>query len=364
MGPRPRSAKRRKLPDYLRERKDRRTGRVYYSYVGPDGREYGLGTDRGYAIEQAIDANLRRLSAPPDLWERIQGTGGRRVSDWIPEYLKHLSRRREYAHNTRRNIEGYLRLLDAELGRKEIREVSTSDVAEVFWRLAEVGKNRAANACRARWMDVFRTAESVGWIERGTNPVEVTSTVHAPTQRERLTIDAYRAIHAAAADMDPWLQRAMELALVTAQRREDIARMQFGDASEGHLHVVQGKTGKRVRIPLWLRVEGWSIEDVISRCRDATLSRYMIHHTQPRGNAPPGSSVHKDTISRRFAVARDRTGLEWGSPPTFHEIRSLSLRLHEKTGVNTQSLAGHSDPKTTAVYHDSRGSEWIEVGTQ
>jgi integrase len=49
-------------------------------------------------------------------------------------------------------------------------------------------------------------------------------------------------------------------------------------------------------------------------------------------------------------------------PPTFHEIRSLAARLYEKQGnVNVQVLLGHSDPETTRLYTDSRGTEWADV---
>jgi len=48
--------------------------------------------------------------------------------------------------------------------------------------------------------------------------------------------------------------------------------------------------------------------------------------------------------------------------PTFHEIRSLSGRLYADQGINAQALLGHKDTKTTSLYLDSRGTEWISVG--
>jgi len=44
-------------------------------------------------------------------------------------------------------------------------------------------------------------------------------------------------------------------------------------------------------------------------------------------------------------------------------MRSLSGRLYgDPGGINVQSLLGHKDAKTTALYVDPRGSEWISVG--
>jgi hypothetical protein len=50
------------------------------------------------------------------------------------------------------------------------------------------------------------------------------------------------------------------------------------------------------------------------------------------------------------------------TPPTSHEIRSLSTRLYEEQSdeVNTQALLGHTDPETTEIYKDGRGT-WVKV---
>ncbi|WP_421512183.1 hypothetical protein ACOQH0_10425 [Enterobacter sp. JS8-1] len=47
--------------------------------------------------------------------------------------------------------------------------------------------------------------------------------------------------------------------------------------------------------------------------------------------------------------------------PTFHEQRSLSERLYEGQGINTQQLPGHSSDRMTAQYHNDRGLEWAKV---
>ena len=50
--------------------------------------------------------------------------------------------------------------------------------------------------------------------------------------------------------------------------------------------------------------------------------------------------------------------------PTFHEQRSLSERLYEAQGINTQQLLGHSSEKMTAQYHNDRGLDWVKVKVQ
>lgn len=71
-----------------------------------------------------------------------------------------------------------------------------------------------------------------------------------------------------------------------------------------------------------------------------------------------------DTVSRRFAEARNRSCIEWQkNPPTYHELRSVSQRLYREQGVDTQTLLGHRNAKTTDVYNDPRGAEWGTVAT-
>jgi integrase len=131
--------------------------------------------------------------------------------------------------------------------------------------------------------------------------------------------------------------------------------------------VVQGKTGSKVEIPFELRLDafGMSLGEVYEQCRrTGVLSRFLIHQTEPYGNSPRGSAIWKDTISRRFTDVLIGLGIDWGdkTPPTFHEIRSLSERLYSaQGGVDTQQLLGHSDPDSTLLYHNNRGAEWVRV---
>lgn len=109
-----------------------------------------------------------------------------------------------------------------------------------------------------------------------------------------------------------------------------------------------------------------SIDDVIKQCRDAVVSKYMIHHLKRQGNAVAGSPVKLGTLSETFAQYRNAAeiGSEPGrTPPTFHEIRSLAARLYaNEYGPDVaQAMLGHKSAKMTSLYRDSRGREWTEV---
>lgn len=186
-------------------------------------------------------------------------------------------------------------------------------------------------------------------------------------ERARLSLDEYRAIGAwSAANQPAWATRAIEIALVTAQRRSDVAEMKFGNIVEGLLRVQPIKTRTtRLAIPLDLHLDaiGWSVGDIVACCRDRVVSPHMVHHGRTVGLARAGSPLVADRLSEAFAAARVGSGVALKSehPPTFHEIRSLALRLYADQGVNVQALAGHKDPAMTAIYTYSRGSEWLKV---
>jgi len=359
VSPQRRSVRNLRLPPNLRERNG------YFSWRNPvDGREHGLGRDRASAITQAVEANVhvQGLAGSTRLVDRLTGSSDRSVRAFSDLYEKQLAKRK-LAENTRRSLRSLLKRTRDSLGEDTaIERVKTRDLAVKIFALADEGKARTAQAWRSFLADYFRHAVAIGWIEA--NPVLVTERVAVEVQRARLTLEVFTAVRDVAGD---WLRNAMNLAVVTAQRREEICGARFTEFHDGGWYCEQGKTGNRVFIPLEIRIEvlGLSLDDVVRDCRKTgVVSPYLVHQTQPFGNSPVGSHIWLDTVSRRFTDALATLALDWGdrSPPTFHEIRSLSERLYAaQGGVNTQELLGHRDPRMTQVYHDARGAEWVRV---
>jgi integrase len=170
----------------------------------------------------------------------------------------------------------------------------------------------------------------------------------------------------------PWAANAIELALVSGQRREDIVAMQFSQVKDGFLWVEQtkGKEGSKakLKIPVSLRLDalGVSLEEVIRRCRDSVVSNNVIHLTRRKGGVVLGNAPGVGTVSQAFARLRDEVGImpsKGKTPCSFHEIRSLAARLYtEEQGPEfAQALLGHKSSKMTSVYRDLRGREWAEI---
>ncbi|CAO3358713.1 tyrosine-type recombinase/integrase [Azospirillum palustre] len=356
-----RSTKTKGLPPNLYERSG------YFSWRDPrDGKEYGVGRDRRSAIGQAIEAN-----------HEVEGTRGRRslvdrlvvgkdnsMGAWCDVYLTILESRK-LAANSMSVFCSRLRVIREAWADRRIDAITTRDVAEFLDQWEANGRKSMAAAMRSMLLDAFKAAQAKGWVKE--NPVTPTKAPTVEVQRSRLTLDGFRAIHAVALEHHPaWLARAMELALVTGQRREDIAGLGPRDVRDGKLWVIQGKTKAKVCIPLALRLEvvGWSVGEVIDRCADGVTSDAFIHQMAARGSAKPGGRIRPNAITIAFAAARDRAGIagEAGkTPPTFHELRSLAARLYAQQGTDAQSLLGHKSPEMTAAYRDGRGAEWVEV---
>lgn len=375
----------RDLPDNLYASLDRRSGNTYYRYRDPRNNKYhGLGTDKAAAIADALALNAAILAsmakARIDAIAAPPSDNSPKLASVIRHHLELCAARHargKLAENTMRTKTSYGKALRVALGDKPIGSIGVRDIADFLQTYLVRDKERAAQAARSEAIEIWKTAIAEGWTND--NVPAKTRPIEAEVHRARLTLDSWLAIYLAADQLEPWIKLTMALAIITGQRREDIANIEFRprkDATawvEGDsLWIIQQKTGNRVCIPLSLRLDVLGIElgEIVARCRDNTLSRYLIHHAAACGFAKAGDQVWVDTISRRFSDARDlatKDGITWDTdktPPTYHEQRSLSERLHNaQGGIDTQVLLGHRDPRSTAIYKDTRGAEWMRVKT-
>ena len=104
-----------------------------------------------------------------------------------------------------------------------------------------------AATMRSVLSDIFREAIVEGHIEN--NPVSPTRAAKVVVKRERLELAQYGPIRSAAEPMPKWFGLAMDLALVTGQRRDDLAQMRFDHVVDGRLQVEQRKTGALISLP-------------------------------------------------------------------------------------------------------------------
>ena len=339
-------------------------GITYYQWLDPrTGKYHGMGTDKAQANAdaRALNAAIAQEVAGRKLDALVRAKKAPTMLEGVRIYWRVKDRGKPLKPNTKRTRSYILDTVAAKLMPKKVDEVTVLDCSAILDQYTDDDKARMAQAVRSAMIDFFNVMAAQGYIRKSDNPAFSTLPPQVEVKRSRLLIEEFWTIYQHA--QEPWLKNAMLLALVTGQRREDIARMKFKDVKDGYLEVIQGKTNAGLRIGLGLTLENWTLKAVIDQCRDSILSPFMVHHAKDTTKGKRGDPVHIDTISRAFKRARVASGLTWEKePPTFHEIRSLSGRLHEKAGRAAKLILGHSDQKTTDMYLGTRGREWVVVG--
>ncbi|MFS1537742.1 MAG: phage integrase Arm DNA-binding domain-containing protein [Candidatus Phlomobacter fragariae] len=237
--PKIRSRKNRDFPPNLYKRKG------YYTYRDPRTRkEYGLGRNKTYSINEAINANQLLLSKEntKSLTERIEGHGSVSFHEFLDRYeeiLKTRGLREKTLIDYKSKLLGIRKgILDA-----PIQNISTKIITDFIYSYITNGKPSAAKQVRGTLNDIFKEALYAGVIK--INPVSQTKILKIKIQRSRLSIDDFNIILNLINEDKKWLADAMKLALVTDQRISDIVRMKWEDIHDGKLWIIQQKTGAK-----------------------------------------------------------------------------------------------------------------------
>ncbi|HBM7514288.1 TPA: phage integrase Arm DNA-binding domain-containing protein [Escherichia coli] len=358
---------------------DKRTGKVYWQYKHPlSGRFHSLGTDENEAKQVATEANTiiaeQRTRQILSVNERLERMKGRRsditVTEWLDKYISIQEDRlqhNELRPNSYRQKGKPIRLFREHCGMQHLKDITALDIAEIIDAVKAEGHNRMAQVVRMVLIDVFKEAQHAGHVPPGFNPAQATKQPRNRVNRQRLSLPEWQAIFDSVSRRQPYLKCGMLLALVTGQRLGDICNLKFSDIWDDMLHITQEKTGSKLAIPLNLKCDALNItlREVISQCRDAVVSKYLVHYRHTTSQANRGDQVSANTLTTAFKKAREKCGIKWepgpGTAPTFHEQRSLSERLYREQGLDTQKLLGHKSRKMTDRYNDDRGKDWIIV---
>lgn len=339
----------------------------YFTYRNPVTKEpFGFGSNKARAFSLALQCNAKLATPMQSIVDRVVGGSKTTVQAWETKYQAILDKH-DLTPATRSNYRSHSRRVVRMLGDKSLRSITAKNISDGLEGISvDEGLPSVAKAVRAYVRLSFEEAVNQGWIDA--NPVRITRIVgDTKVKRSRLEMDVLMRIYNAA---HVWLQNAIALALVSAQRREDVARAEFKDFHDGGWWLEQAseKTDHphRIVIPLSIKLHGFGLclGDVIGQARrSGAVSRYVVHQTRRRGRSAPGGKLRLSTLTRAFTDAVEALGIDWGekTPPTFHEIRSLSARLYEAQGIDPQTLLGHSDAETTAIYTNNRGIDWVKV---
>jgi enterobacteria phage integrase len=290
----------------------------------------------------------------------------RTLSDWLDVHQRIL-RERGYKPQTLKNRTANLAHVRRLWGQRPVAALKPHEVAT---GLKTFPPERSSTAVRvlAELRDSYAEAVANGWAE--TNPAAHIKPPRHKVKRARLKWETWQAMRTLAhTSPQRWVESLLLLALVTGQRRADLAKVRFNDVVDGHLRIEQQKQagkgfGARVEIPLSLRLDaiGMTVGDVVEHCRGSAKPGPTL--LRKAG----GGEIEQSSLSARFhdhivAVlgAKAHGQHEW---PSLHEVRSLSARLYHTQGVDVQTLLGHKHAEMTEVYRDDRGlsrDQWKRV---
>lgn len=358
---RPRSAGRRDLAGTNLELH----GSGLYRYRRPDNGKYEyLSRDKGESLKAAklLDAILTRRVSLVDKIIDPAGKPFRQVVEWFrDEKLPKL----KLAAKTR---DEKARMVDVLVGKADsqpIDEMGVLDCNELLAKCTSGG--RARSIYRTLLVQIFAAAGARGWTND--NPASRTEDDEPEKQRLPLTLEWYRLIYAAAR---PSIQCAMDLALQTLQRREDVSVME-APRDGAPIRLVQQKTGKALEIPV-----SPEIQAVIDRGLKMGVVCPFIVRMKPLRRAPQEKKAKgrahfaqlvPEQLTRGFAEARDTLDVFKAMPPakrpTFHEIRGLGGMLYKEkmgwTDVQVQALMGHEDVGMTRDYLEQHAPVYERV---
>lgn len=349
MAARPRKLKHKDYPPNLYPNK--KNGTTYYRYRSPeDGKWHPMGSNKQEAISAAKQLNSI-LMPGSNLVARVMGEDQNQitVSSFITTFTETEIPKRKWAKDTLNLFAIRTKQINASIGNKNIDEITIRDIASFLDTLTP----RASNQARSYLIDIFNHAIAKGLCPD--NPAEHTIKQIEEKQRKRHTVDGLKAIRKAAPE---WLKNAIDLALITAQRRGDILNMRFEDIKDNFLYVIQHKTEKASDAG-WIRFELTpQLKEVIGRCRDNIPSPFLVHRKpdakRPSNNRDHWTQIQGRYLAKAFQKAREDAGvyshLSESEMPTFHEIRALSIHLYKMEGKDAQKIAGHSSADMTKNY--------------
>lgn len=369
--PRRRSAANRHLPANLYP-----NGK-YFQYRNPlTGKKTSINKPLNEAIRlaKAANAKLMPLVADHRLLEMITGEAAPRVaglldrfeSEWLPE--------RQLAVSTLSEVRIKLDRYRKDLGKKLVGQIDVLALADYLDQFS----NNAYTKHRAQMVQIWDFAVAKGLADRNVADMTMRKREQAKV-RQRHTLAGVNAMLDAESTPD-WLKRAIRLALLSLQRREDIVTWERSavDLDANLIRVSASKT-QNYTVPVHLEIEmGPDLRQVVMEClAEPILSPFLICYRPARRRRDQmdaklhWSAVTEDYLTKQFRVARDKCKAYDHMPaiarPTFHELRALGAWLYQQQGVDQsyiQALMGHATEEMTEYYqegHETKGPVFQRV---
>ncbi|MBC9251211.1 recombinase XerD [Pseudomonas alcaligenes] len=367
--PRRRDSKNRDLPDNLYP-----NGK-YWQYRNPiTGKKTSINKSMAEAIKLARAANAKLLPLMADdgallsilTGEKaptIEHVLGRFESEWLPT--------KTYSARSLQEIKFKLTRYRTDMSNRMFGQLDVLEMAEYLDQYS----NNAYTKHRALWVQIFAFAVAKGLAER--NCAELTLIKEeAEKVRQRHTLEGVQLILAAPTTPE-WLCRAIRLAMLSLQRREDLVTWERSavDMAANTIRVSPGKT-ENYDTPIHLEIEmGPDLRAVVQECMVDPIAGPTLLRYRPRARRREQieakahwSAITEDYLSKQFRKARDEAKAydhikDPKARPTMHELRALGAWLYEQQGFPTeyvQVLMGHATEEMTEYYQAGHGDVQVK----
>lgn len=322
--------------------KDRSRTVLYYRNPITGKKFYLPGKTVAEANEHARQAN----ALLPQIRQEYQRD---HIPDLLDRFVTDYMLPKGYAPRTLKERQFKINRIKHEFSGRLLTELTVLDLRDYL----DPFTPHARKLVRLLWIDIYKYAMSEGIVEA--NLAERTLTKKIPKrERDRLSIGEYRAIHAIAPQ---WFQIAMDAALLTLQRREDLLNIRHTDYTDGILQLIQQKTGTGLRI-----TANTALDELFRRSRHTSIPSPHLVHRKPlrakRDRSDHWTKVRPEMLTRTFKQLRDQAAPH--STASWYEIKSLGGRLLIEQGHSdefVQALMGHRKLSTTQIYLND-GIEW------
>jgi enterobacteria phage integrase len=365
MAPRRRSPKNTGFPPNVKvDRKyDKETGRqtaVYYYYLMPDGKPEPLPSNEAEAKATATALNqffAGRESG--DLLTRVMQKHSSRqglLNQLIDEFEKHFLPQKKYSASTLKEKLYKLKEYRRVWGLREVSAVNTRELA-LF-----INEKPTSSYIKHRDLlrDLFGFSCHQGY--RNDNPAAVLmEKTGEDVRRKPHTQEGYDAIYNIAPD---WMQRAMEIAVTSLQRRADLTRLHKRQLNidAGTITIEQGKTEK-YKTPVFIEIEmGERLRKAVNAClQSGMLCPYLLHRKPERISKKKHHpfALSDSFLTHEFAHYRDLSGAYNNLPPaerpSWHSLRGFGIHLYQEAGYPNEyimALSGHATEGMLEYYAD------------
>lgn len=332
------------------------------------GKFHGMGTDKHKACVAARKLN-DMLIPQNDLVTNVLGNST--FEEFKTWYLENIKKKngKPLTKGTKISYTSYLDRCSVEWGHLRLDAITLRMVNEFLDTLPIT----SSNACRSVLKKFFATAISKGLCTDNL----ADKVLIKPTRkiRKRHTLEGLTRIRTAS---PIWLQNAIDIAMLTTQRRIDILNMQWTDIQDGYLHVAQEKTTEESDDEFeeltgsgYVRIKvDHNLQTVFERCKSKINSPFIVNKMvtgrgRKRTDGLHWSKVTPKLLSDTFRSVAEKVNAYPNYTkeqlPTFHEIRALAIFLHKKAGKSAQALAGHSTPQMTERYEAGHEIIWNDV---